>query len=216
MTGLFDEVNENDCLFAMREMHLDALKELQSEINGNGFLQLTSVDLAVRAEELRAQCNRMEKAHAAYRRCTAQSDNETYIEARRNYVRALSKIENHIRELDHKSDCSMFILCATRPIALDARDATGRCCNHGWPDRPMTLDQMKQIIHYESTGHTQQSNLALKSPNNKELQTSHGGTSKEGSNERRVKPYDRNKLSREFAKPDLGFRIWAANDMHHD
>lgn len=85
---------------SVRLMHLDALKGLRREIDGERFSQLTHCDFIVRAEILRAHFSKMGEAHTVYRQCVTLSSDEIYNKARSLCVRALAKVENRIKELE--------------------------------------------------------------------------------------------------------------------
>lgn len=86
----------------IREMHLNALKALRTEISGDGFPEFTPGDLMVRAEQLRDHYAKMEAAHSRYRQINVQSSNTIYENARGQYVKMLAKVENRIKELNRE------------------------------------------------------------------------------------------------------------------
>lgn len=70
----------------------------------------------------------MASAHILYRHSTVLIDDDIYYEAWRNYIQALSRVENRIRELDRIDQLPIHY--AKLQVASNTRDACQRCHNH--------------------------------------------------------------------------------------
>lgn len=103
MADMNDDTGDRDQLHDLRELHLDALHRFQEEIDEDDrFEEFTAAELKVRSERMKDHFESMEKAHILYRQCCILSSDCIYIDAEREYLRVMAKIETRIKQLDRE------------------------------------------------------------------------------------------------------------------
>lgn len=103
MANMNNGDSERDRVYALREMHLDALHRFQEEIDDDEkFERFTVAEMKVRMERMKGHIDGMENAHTLYRRCCLLSSDLIYINTENEYLRMVAKMQTRIHDLERE------------------------------------------------------------------------------------------------------------------